>query len=313
MILCLCPNPSVDKFVWLDDFIHGKVNKIKKELAFPGGKGVHVALGLAELGEPCVLLGFWGGDTGKYIKEFCESKGVYCYGPAIDSPNRTCFTFRSKTDLNDTELVECGPFITDDQVYLFWLEFIRLLDKATAVCLSGSWPITPDEIGYPEFIVAAKKKGIKTFVDCSEKYLSAAVKVNPYCIHINNDEGAKVFHENSPLKIASKALEKCELVAVTSGADGLHLANKNHYYIHATCRLSNVISAVGSGDALMAGLIAADRRSYDLFETAKLAVACGAANCIREELGFFYQEDVETLFSEIELATIESRFINQEP
>lgn len=160
MILCLCPNPSVDKFVWLDDFIHGKVNKIKRT-CISRRKRRSCSIGFSRIGRTLCIAGILGGDTGKYIKEFCESKGVYCYGPAIDSPNRTCFTFRSKTDLNDTELVECGPFITDDQVYLFWLEFIRLLDKATAVCLSGSWPITPDEIGYPEFIVAAKRKVLK--------------------------------------------------------------------------------------------------------------------------------------------------------
>lgn len=72
MILCLCPNPSIDKFIWVEDFKTGKVNRVKKELSYPGGKGVHVALGIAELEEDCAIIGFWGGPAGKWKKRSKE-------------------------------------------------------------------------------------------------------------------------------------------------------------------------------------------------------------------------------------------------
>jgi 1-phosphofructokinase family hexose kinase len=308
MILCLCPNPSIDKFVWIEEFKPGKVNRITKEQFFPGGKGVHVALGIAELGEACTILGFWGGHTGGYIRDYCENKGISCYGPVIDEPNRTCLTFRSNGDLNDTELLEHGPLIDEEKIYLFWLEFTRLLDTTTAVCMSGSWPLTKAEIGYMEFIVAAKKKGIRTFVDCSGKSLVNVLTANPYCIHINNHEGFEVFHEHSPLKIANAVLKRCDLAAITCGADGLYLAGKNHSPIHANCKLDSIISAVGSGDSLMAGLAVAHERNLNLTETAKLSVACGAANCIREELGMFYKKDVDRLLTQTELTPVDYEF-----
>ncbi len=49
MILCVCPNPAIDKFIYLDDFKEGSVNRINQELSYPGGKGVHVALGVREM------------------------------------------------------------------------------------------------------------------------------------------------------------------------------------------------------------------------------------------------------------------------
>ena len=72
MILCICPNPSLDKFIWLENIHPGKVNRISRQEWYAGGKGVHVALGIAELGEECAVLGFWGGETGRQVKQFCE-------------------------------------------------------------------------------------------------------------------------------------------------------------------------------------------------------------------------------------------------
>lgn len=295
MILCLCPNPSIDKFIWVEEFKPGKVNRIKNKKSFPGGKGVHVALGIAELGEECALLGFWGGDTGRFIKEYCEKRGISCYGPEIDEPNRICLTFRSDGDWDGTELLEPGPLIDKEEINLFWLEFIQLLETSSAVCMSGSWPQTNLEMDYTKFIVAAKKKGILTFVDCSGKSLRNILAANPYCIHINNHEGYEVFKERSPLKILDAVLKNCHLAAITCGPDGLYLSDKSKTCIHASCKLKRIINAVGSGDSLVAGLIVANKKNLNLEETAKLSVACGAANCLREDLGMFYKKDVDTL------------------
>ena len=301
MILCLCPNPAVDKFIWVEDFVPGNANRIKQVQSFAGGKGVHVALGIAELGEDCALLGFWGGHTGKHIRDYCENKGISCYGPEINEPNRTCITFRAQDELDGTELLEPGPFIEEDKMKAFWKTFTELLERASAVCISGSWPPMEAAMEYADFIVEAGEKGIKVFIDCSGDHLINLLPSKPYCIHINNHEGFEIFKENLPSKIGALISENCDLAAITCGADGLYLFDNNQGYIHAVCKLTNIISAVGSGDSLMAGLLVADKRNYNKAETAKLAVACGAANCIRADLGMFYKKDVEILLGQTEL------------
>lgn len=307
MILCLCPNPSTDKFIWIEELTHGEVNRIKKEQSFPGGKGVHVALGISELGEECALLGFWGGYTGQWVKQFCEERGILCYGPEVNEPARICITFRSSGDLNGTELLGLGPFIEEENLNFFWLEFIRLLDIASAVCMCGSWPPTTMGMDYTEFILAAKKKGIMTFVDCSGKSLMNSLSVNPYCIHINNQEGFEILNEHSPLKIANGVLTNCDLAAISCGADGLYLAGKDQPAIHVSCKLQSISSTVGCGDSLMAGLIVAHKRELNLIDTAKLSVACGSANCLREDLGMFYKKDVDILLARVEIIPVGHR------
>ncbi|MBS1575150.1 MAG: 1-phosphofructokinase [Bacteroidetes bacterium] len=304
MILCLCPNPSIDKFIWIEEFKAGYVNRASKQKFYPGGKGVHVALGITELKEPCALLGYWGGSTGNYIRDYCKKSGIDCYGPEIEEPNRTCVTFRSAGNLDGTELLEPGPIIIEETNHSFWFEYLKLLDTASAVCMSGSWPPTNAEIAYTEFVVAAKKRNIKTFVDCSGQNLKDVLTAKPYCIHINHHEGAEVFDEISPLKIVKAVLRGCERAAITCGAEGLYLAEKNQI-VHANCKLENIISSVGSGDALMAGLMVANKKQLDIYETARLAAACGAANCIREELGMFYKRDVDQLVVQAELTMLD--------
>ncbi len=55
---------------------------------------------------------------------------------------------------------------------------------------------------------------------------------------------------------------------------------------------------------LVAGLVVAGKRNLNLSETAKLAVACGSANCVREDLGMFYKKDVDTLLTQTELTPV---------
>lgn len=301
MILCLCPNPSVDKYIWIEDLRPGEINRIGREKSFAGGKGVHVALGIKELGEECAILGFWGGDTGKLIKKTCEEKGIKCFGPSIEEPNRTCLTFRSNGDLDGTELIEKGPFVDSEKVDYFWTEFKRLLKKSSAIVVSGSWPPSKREIEYSEFIKAAKEYNIVTFVNCSGKQLLNIfhVKVKPYCIHINTNEGFEVLKEHSPLDILRIVSGNCDLAAITCGAEGLYLSNKNQKIVHASCHLERIISAVGCGDSLMAGLVTAYCRDLNLKKAAIFSTACGSANCLREELGVFHKEDVDTLIPKV--------------
>ncbi len=312
MILCLCPNPSVDKFIWLQQIKPGKVNRVEKVQSFPGGKGVHVALGITELGEQCALLGFWGGDTGKYIKEYCENKGIACYGPEVDEPSRTCITIRSNENIDGTELLEAGPSIDDQKIDEFWQEFLNLLNNASSVCMSGSWPPVSEKVNYADFVIAAKKKNIKSFVDCSGKHLKEMLKAKPYCVHINNHEAFEVFNEYSPLKTACLLLESCDLAAITYGAEGLYLANNTQIPLHANCKIDDVLSTVGCGDSLMAGLIVANERNLSYSDAAKLAVACGAANCLREELGMFHKKDVALLIEKAIVNSVDHLFNYQE-
>jgi len=300
MILCVCPNPSIDKFIHIDDFGMGKVNRIDNEFSYPGGKGVHVALGIRELGEEVALLAFWGGPTGQWIKQECESRGIACHGPEVSDWTRTCITIKSKNDLDETEFLGIGPKIGASEYTAFLETYEKLLKESDLVSMCGSWPKNSVGANYSPFIERASRLHIKSFIDCSGKVLGDALGKYPYAVHINHHEGHDLYHSNDPEVLSVKLSESCALAAITYGEKGLYLFD-GHEMIHALCKVENVICSVGSGDSLMAGMIVAKKRRYNLHETARLAAACGAANCIREELGMFYKIDVELLVERCEL------------
>lgn len=299
MLLSVCPNPSVDKFINLAYFKPGEVNKSLNEKSYPGGKGVHVALAAKELGYESYLAGLWGGPTGQWIKNMCENQGIQCTGQHIESWTRTCLTIKSQSKFNDTEIVEQGPHIDEKILSDFFKSVSKLSDTATIVCVSGSWPLgSPDDV-YERIHQRFNSPGQSLWVDASGERLQQAVQINPFGIHVNRAEAATLFGPaKPPVQYAKQLLSYCNIAAVTDGANGLYLATKNEVY-HAYCKLDQVISAVGSGDCLLAGLMVSQYEKKSNKEMAITAVACGAANCLRPELGMLFKKDVLELRNKV--------------
>ncbi|WP_422350976.1 1-phosphofructokinase family hexose kinase [Flagellimonas sp.] len=304
MILCICPNPSIDKLVYLNKVDAGAVHRATKEFSFPGGKGVHVALGIKELGEDVTLLSFWGGSSGKWIKKECESRGIKCLGPEVEGWNRTCLTIKTKDEFNESEILGPGPTIAPKAYESFFNQFKEILKTTSLVCMSGSWPINSFNANYSKFIEYASRYNIKTFVDCSGDGLKRALMAKPFMLHINHKEASELFAYEDTGKSLSKLIQHCEIAVISQGDKGLFLFDGKKK-IHALSKVAKVLSAVGSGDCLMAAAIVAYNNGSTYTEMAKLAAAAGASNCIREDLGMFYKRDVERLYEECRVKVTE--------
>ncbi|MFD2101503.1 1-phosphofructokinase family hexose kinase [Flagellimonas iocasae] len=294
MILCVCPNPSIDKLVFIRTFKRGATNRVFEEKSYPGGKGVHVAMGIKEMGEEVALLAFWGGASGKWIKEQCEEKGIACYGPTLDEWTRTCLTIKTYDEFDETEILGAGPKIDSTSYKTFVDDYKKLLKSASLVSMSGSWPMNDENYNFSNLISIAEEHEKKSIIDCSGASLTNALVKNPFGIHINHNEGYEIYNTHDPFALFSKLGEHSKLIAVTLGAKGLYLSD-GEKIVHALSKVDTVISTVGCGDSLMAGLAVAHVKGHNLEDTAKLAASCGAANCVREDLGMFYKKDVELL------------------
>ncbi|MGI8907096.1 MAG: 1-phosphofructokinase family hexose kinase [Candidatus Sumerlaeaceae bacterium] len=300
MILCVCPNPSIDTQVWIDEFEPGKVHRAKQEKRYPGGKGVHVALALAELGSKARLLGFWGGPSGAWIRQQCESAGVHCVGPGVDEWNRTCMTLKSDGVYDETELLGVGPRIKKEDCSAFRKGFLQELDTVSAVTLSGSWPPGAPRGSYADLVAACSARSIRTYIDCSGEELKLTFKERPDCIHVNQTEATGLFGSMDPQKAAEELHRHCKLAVVTCGAEGAYFLSDG-VAAHAQCSIASVRSSVGSGDCLLAGVAAAHEQGCDFEAMIRLAAASGAANCLREELGMLRSSDVEALVPQVKV------------
>lgn len=302
MILVLCPNPSIDCYAWMDRITPGRVNRIKKLREYPGGKGIHVALALAELGGKINLFGCWAGGAGDWIKKNCQQK-MEITGIHIKGNNRKCYTFRSKTDFANTEILEPGPSLKEIEWQILKKSFETEISKANMVCLSGSWPKHAPEDAYYQLIKIAEKQRKKVFLDCTGKQLEEALKTSFFALHLNEKEAYQLCGSTDLEILLKKIGSRVELVALSRGEKGLLMHYKGKT-IQANVTIDKVISTVGSGDCLTAGIAWAFHNGLLLKEIAGYGVACGAANCINEELGILKKEDVEKLLPKVKYSLL---------
>lgn len=295
MILNLCPNPSVDTYAWLKSFNTGEVNRIDSIKEYPGGKGVHVALALAENEGVSKLIGVWAGASGQWIIKACEQRKVQCDGIQLSGNNRKCYTFRSETTgLDNTELLEPGPIFTSEHWKAFKQIFEKNLAEVKLICMSGSWPKNSPKNAYAKLISKAHKKNIPSILDCTGVQLDEAVKVGFFGLHINDIEAISFCGSEDIIKLKEKLGAKVQLIALSRGENGVILSYKENI-IEAKIRLENVLSTVGSGDCLTAGIAFAVEKNLSPKEIARYGVAFGAANCLSEDLGMLEKENVEKL------------------
>ena len=302
MILTVCPNPSIDTYAWLDVFRNGQSNRITEVEEFPGGKGTHVAMALKELNSPVSLLANWAGANGEWIKNNERLKGIKVLGPDLVGNNRKCYTFRSSLEngFNNSELLEPGLKMSNADWELFLIQFNLALKDCNLVCLSGSWPLGAPEDAYFQLLQLCNKAGKRAILDCTGIQLKNALKGTFFGLHINEDEAVDNFGTKNHLEINKQLKDKVSLLAITKGKDGLFLY-KDNGYVHANVVVKYVKSTVGSGDCLTAGIAYAVSSGYELDKIASYGVACGAANCMNEDLGILRLEDVTELLSVIKL------------
>lgn len=310
MILSVCPNPSIDTYAWLEDLKSGQVNRITKLEEFPGGKATHIAMALQQLGQQNTLMGNWAGNTGLWIQEQCAQRGIHIAGISLEGQNRKCYTFRSSNaELSNTELLEPGPTYRTEHWDQFKSAFEKEIVNHELICLSGSWPKGTPIIATRELIKSVNKAGKKIIIDCSGEQLKQSLNESFFGIHMNEDEAIALFNTNSIDTIIENLKSKVELIAITKGAEGLWLYYRDQLY-HANVHIDKVISTVGAGDCLTAGIAYAVHNKLSAEHVAAYGASCGAANCLHEELGELKRETVQKLLEKVVVKNIKLKSTN---
>lgn len=304
MILSICPNPSIDTYAWLEDFQAGAVNRIENLKEYPGGKGVHVALAIKELSGITKLMGNWAGGSGEWLKSECRSLNIETGGITISGSNRKCLTFRSKKNsLQNTELLEPGPWFEKNHFRNFLLSIKKELGEVSMICASGSWPKNAPEDAYATLIDLANDANTPIIVDCSGNQLKNIIHKSFFGIHLNEEEALSLFNTDDLEEVLHLLSKNIQLVAITKGKDGLWLSYQGQI-IHANVTIDRVISTVGSGDCLTAGIAFAANEGQNPQAIAQIGVACGAANCLYEAIGLLQKSDVTALLPKVTIETL---------
>ena len=163
-----------------------------------------------------------------------------------------------------------------------------LIQQARWVVLSGSLPPGMPAAAYATITQRVQAGGAAVVLDTSGAALKAALTAAPRIIKPNRHELAELLGEPldtiESLVAAGRGLlngpHAPEIVVVSLGGDGALFLTRTQA-LHAHPVKVAVTSTVGAGDAMVAGLVAAQIENCSLAETAQLATAFAAAKLTR--------------------------------
>jgi len=291
MFLCISANPAIDKQIRITEFYVGAVNRAKETTPEPGGKAAHVAMALRAFGERPHWIGFAGGATGDALVSGLKDLGIRVQ--AVPARARTRENLAIVDDAGTvSEILEPGGALSAREVESFRkaceCEFARGKRKLWVI-LSGSQPPRIPANFYASLIRVAHSHGCGVILDSSGEGLRRAVEARPDLVKPNRDEAeALTGRKIRDVRSARAALQEilvigARSVAISLGKDGVLWGSRNSQAVlHARAPEISRRSAVGSGDATVAGFAYGMDSRLVPEKVLKLAVACGSANCLAD-------------------------------
>lgn len=283
MIYTVTLNPALDKTVQLPSFRLDTVNRVTALRTDPGGKGINVSKVLHELGEQSVAAAILGGTTGQKIAKQVEKLGIEGLYVFTDHETRTNLKIVDPVLHTNTDINEPGEPV-DEAVLNTLLDMLtERLVPGDLVVLSGRAPAGAPQTLYRDWALACQARGAAVFLDAEGALLLQGVQARPALIKPNQDElsgimGRTLTTEVETLAAARELLAQgVECVAVTMGAGGALLCWQDCVLRCESPRVE-VISTVGAGDSVVAALAYARQRGLSREDSARLAMATGAAN-----------------------------------
>ena len=259
----------------------GEVLRPTEVAALPGGKGVNAARVARRLGARVVTSGIAGGHVGRWLVEALEREGLAPrFTPAV-AESRT--TYVTVDEAGATVIVYERPSpVTEEELEAFLsLLATELLPAADRAIVAGSLPGGLPPGSYGRIVEAARAAGTPLLVDTSGRDLGSALGVEPDLVKVSLDEvvGAGLAATGATAAMAAEGLLRAgaQVAIVTDGARPA-AASDGRGALDVTVPEVHAVNAVGSGDAVNAGISIALARGEALEGAVALGIAAGSAN-----------------------------------
>lgn len=301
MIVCVTPNVALDRTITVSEFKDRGVYRTGTPLIAAGGKGINVARTIKILGGDSLCAGFLGGYTGQQIKDLMQAEDLASDWTWITGETRTGVIVVEPDEGRTLVLNEPGPVIQVSEWAQFCQDIRKLAESAQSLTFSGSVPpgIKPDQ--YQTLLSDLVAEGHQVWVDTSGAMLSQISQIAGIYLKINHEEAGELF--NMSIQNRTAAIRAMQLIyqrtqtlaAMTMGAQGAFLTDGESVFMARPPRL-NTVSAVGSGDAFLAGLVLHWlAHPADLRGALRQAIAAGSANALSTGGGLLQMTDFERL------------------
>ncbi len=315
MIITVTPNAAVDKTLTVPNFQTGFRHRASASLTLPGGKGVNIARALTTLGEPVVVTGLVGGRAGQLIVEGLQRENILNDFVHIAGESRTSTAVVDPTTMTQTEVVEYGPIVTEQETTALLDKIEYLARGARFVVLAGSLPRKVPEDFYATAVNRVRKHRCFVVLDSAAEPLRRGVRGRPNLVVPNLREAEDLvgheFHDDQDIIDATgfvcdmgarNAIIKTQYGCVAR----FQVGRKQRVFRAAIAPIETVVSTVGSGDAFLAGFISARFRRLELGDCLMHGLAAGAANTQAYGAGVLDPRLAERLLDKTEVEELDT-------
>lgn len=280
-VVTITPNPALDDSFTMPALTATSKIRCTQPRFDPGGGGINVARVLHVLGCDASAVLPVGGFTGSELLDLLAREGLSTVPVQVSGQTRQSHSVRDLQTGLEYRFVLPGPELGADDIDRILNRVAMHSRGADFVVLSGSLP--PGMPG--EFVrkVAdvATGVGARLVVDTAGGALLAATgafMLKPSVRELEEILGRRLESDAERVEAAHVLREKsgAQLVLLSRGDQGVIVATGSAT-LSVPAHRTDVVSAVGAGDALVAGMVYGCLRGWDLERAARFAVACGSA------------------------------------
>ena len=313
MIVTVTVNAALDRTLTVPVFQLGFRHRSSEVLTLAGGKGINVARALKTLEVPVVATGLTGGRTGTRIVEELTSEAILNDFVRIADESRTSTAVVDPTGGTYTEINEWGPEVTASELETLMEKLHYLSQGADFVVLAGSLPRKVPTSFYADAVRDLARRDVRVVLDSEGEPLQRGVEAAPFLVSPNQREAEQLvgqeLEDDDDFLMALDAIAEMGprnvLVTLENGCFALLRFGRKTRRIRAFAPRVEPVSAVGSGDVLVAQFLAGLVAELKPEETLREAVAAGTASVLELGAGRFDPQRAATFAAEVELTELQ--------
>lgn len=302
-------NPAFDLVGRLARIEIGEVNTVETLGLYPAGKGINVAKVLADLGTKLSVTGFLGEENqGDFVQSFAKN-GVDDQFYRVAGKTRINVKI-TETEADVTDLNFLGFEISEEEWEKFTAQTQNWESQFDLVAVCGSLPrgVSPEKFAL--WLETLHQQGLKVVLDSSNAALTAGLNAHPWLVKPNRRElevwAGRALNSIEEVIVSAQELRAkgIENVIISMGEKGSVWINNEGVLQAQPPRCENVVSTVGAGDSMVAGLIYGFSQGWDKAKTLAFASATSALAVSQSNVGVSDKTALEGILAQVKLTEL---------
>ncbi len=309
-VVTITLNPALDLTGSLSQLNVGSVSLVEKSNLHAAGKGVNVGKVLSDLGADVTVTGFLGKDNPELFTQLFSEINVNNRFIEVDGATRINVKLVEKSgEVSDINFP--GVEVSPQDIARFETTLDELAETHQFFVIAGSLPggVTPEMCA--GWVNKLRQLGKKVLFDSSKSALRAGIDAGPWLIKPNEEELGEFVGEHldtvekcqhAAQTLSTKGIEN---IVVSMGPEGVMWLSDNNWLRSQPPRME-VVSTVGAGDTLVAGLCWGHMQQMPKQELLRFATALSALAVSQVGVGCSGHQELESIINGTEVSELPS-------